>query len=251
MNGRGAGTDSRGGVDPAALRALAQGPGADTRYWCSMGTVGTLDDDTGEFDVTDKRAILIGPEGTEVDVRLEPADQLVTCRYAGVQAGEVTIFAPIHPGDLVLVMLPDGGTAQPTIAAIIQSRSLKQPLGPNRRPIFDNQRLLIHAKSVPIDIRTAGGTQVLLEQNGTATVKGAKVVADADDVRLGGPGASHAIPQGDNLQTAINTLADAVQVYTDAVAIVLVPTAPAAATFAAAVAAFKALPYLSSVSKTE
>ena len=243
MRGRGAGTDIREGIDPSALRSLSRGPGTDTRRWCEMGTVATLDDETGDWDFKDKRAVVNGPEGVEVDVRLEPLDQLVSCKYAGIQAGEVTIFAPIRPGDIVLVAMPQGGNTQPVIVAILQSRSKRQPLGPNRKPLFDNQRLLIHAKTVPIDIRLAGAAgatpvQVLLEQDGTVTTTGGKIVQNAPDVRLGGANPTEQAVLGTTQATELATLVgDLALAFTE---IDVLLTSPASATAAAACTTFVA-----------
>ena len=163
------GTNIRGSIDAENFRKAARSVGADLRYWVSMGTVATVDTETGEWDPTDGAAIWNASDGIDVDVRLEPLDIPVTCRYAGISAGDVTIFTPIRPGYLVKVEFPDGDLTGGVISAIIQSRSNRQPTD-GGKPIFGNDRVLIHAASVPVDIRTAGGAQVLLDQQGNATV---------------------------------------------------------------------------------
>ena len=249
------GTNIRNSIDAENFRKAARSVGADLRYWVAQGTVATVDTETGEFDPTDPKAVWNASDGIDVDVKLEPLEIPVTCRYAGIQAGEVTIFSPIRPGDIVKVEFPDGDLTGGVISAIMQSRSNRQPTE-NGVPIFGNDRLLIHAKTVPIDIRLAGATgatpiQVLLEQNGTVTVTADKIVANADDVRLGSPMAPHAVPQGDNLQTALNTLADAVAAYASAVTGIMAPLGAAELALTPLITAFKALPYLSSKVKTE
>ena len=181
------GTDIRRGVDAMALGEALARPGNDLRYWVSHGTVCMVGDD-GAIDTKNPNAVWIGPEGVECDVRLEPLCIHVCCQYAGISAGDVTIYPPIHPGDRVLVNLPEGFAHLPIIVAILHSRSQKQPLGPDRKPLFDNTRLLVYAKTAAIDVRNAGGVQVLLEQNGTVTTTAKNVVVKADTTMLGDGG---------------------------------------------------------------
>jgi hypothetical protein len=243
------GTKVTGGLDIQKLGKALKQPGIDPRCWCSEGTVGTLDSETGELDFTNRHAIYNDSAGTHVDVELQPLGWHVPVRYAPAQAGEATISGPVRPGDIVLVEFPGGDTSGGVITKILNSRSQRQPVE-NGRPIFDNNRLLIHTRTVPIDMRTAGGSRLLLEQDATATVTGKKIIAAADDVRLAGATASHPVPQGDNLQTAVNALADAVAAYASAVTGIIGALAPAEAILTPLIAAFKALPYLSAKVKT-
>ena len=174
------GTDIRNAVDAMALGEATARPGNDLRYWVSFGTVGVAGDD-GKLDTKNPNAVWIGPEGVECDVRLEPLMIHVNCQYAGISAGDVTIYPPIKPGDRVLVNLPEGFAHLPIIVAILHSGSQKQPLGPDRKPIFDNKRLLVYAQTAAIDVRNAGGVQVLIEQDGTVTTKAKNVAINADD----------------------------------------------------------------------
>ena len=178
------GTSIRRGVNAQALAEALAMPGNDLRYWVSHGTVCTVGDD-GKINTKDPNAIWIGPEGVECDVRLEPLNIHVCAQYAGISAGDVTIYPPIHPGDRVLVNLPEGFAHLPIIVAILHSRSSKQPLGTDRKPIFDNQRLLVYAKTAAIDVRNAGGVQVLIEQDGKVTTTAKNVVVKADTTMLG------------------------------------------------------------------
>lgn len=252
MSGRGFGTSIVAGVEPGAFRALARGV---RQYWCSLGTVCTLNSAEGEYDYTDKRAVISKPEGLTVDVRLEPLDIHVACMDARGLAGEATMMSPVRPGDLVLVECPDGDLTTPVITAIVQSRSNRQPLGEDRKPIFQNDRLLVHTKTVPIDIRTAGGVGVLLDQEGKAQVNAeATFAACAPEVLLGCD-ASHPVPQGDAQKTAVDALADAVQAFAASLSSNFVISNPigaaaALATLTTAVQLFKASSYLSGVSKT-
>ena len=186
MNGNSShrfGTRTTGSIDPSALREGLASPGMDTRYWCSRGTVGTVDGQ-GSVHFDDPHAIWIGPEGVECDVVLQPLGQRVTALWGG--GGDVSDIAPIHPGDQVFVEFPDGNLAGGKIAGIIHSRSNKQPMA-SGKPIFDNKRRLIFAKNVVIDIRTAGlngadPVQFLIDQAGTVTTTATRINHGASDV---------------------------------------------------------------------
>ena len=146
------GTRVVGSIDPSALREGLASPGMDTRYWCSRGTVGTVDDN-GEEHFDDPHAVWIGPEGVECDVILQPLGQRVTALWG--EGGDVTDIAPIRAGDQVVVEFPDGVLMGGKILCIIKSRANKQPMITGK-PIFDNKRRLIHAKTAAIDVQTAG-----------------------------------------------------------------------------------------------
>lgn len=192
------GTSNRRTLDAQKLAATVAGPGIDTRMWVSYATVGVLDDH-GNLDVTDKRAVYIGPEGVEVDVMLDPSRVPVTCKYNGIQGGcSATVLTPIHPGDRVLVHLPGGDANQmPVIASILHSASCKQPLGPDRKPIFQNDRLMVWAdEDLPIDIRNKAGARVQITALGEISAvpvagqmvkMGSTTASELDDVALATP----------------------------------------------------------------
>ena len=165
------GTNIRNSIDAENFRKAARSVGADLRYWVSNGTVATVDTETGEWNPKDTNAIWNASDGIAVDVKLEPLEIPVTCQYAGIQAGELTILAPIRPGDLVKCEFPDGDLTGGIITNILHSRSNRQPTD-GGKPIFGNDRLLIYAKTVPIDMRTAGqggkgSVQLWIGQDGT------------------------------------------------------------------------------------
>lgn len=234
--GHGFGTDIRRGFNARMLGEAIKQPGLDTRCWVSEGTVGTVDPESGDFDPADKMAVHNDSSGCHVDVRLEPLLIHVVCQYAGIQAGDVTIYAPIRPGNRVKVEFPDGDLTGGIISAILNGRSMRQPTR-DRRPIFDNNRLLIHAQGVPIDIMTAGGAQISLLQDGT--------------VRVGAEDASHPIPQGDSQRDALNDLASALGSYAAAIKTIADPTGLATSDLASAILSFQTSEYLSPVSKTK
>lgn len=152
----------RGRMPPIDFRRIARGmaqQGNDLRHWLSYATVATVKD--GEMDVTSQDGILVTPAGVEVDVVLEPHGYPCTARY-GVAAGSVHINAPIRPGDQVIVGIPDGDAAMvPQVLCIINGSSDPMPVGDDGRPIFRNDRLMIHAGTgIPIEVRTANGTMV-------------------------------------------------------------------------------------------
>ena len=246
------GTNIRNSIDAENFRKAARSVGADLRYWVSMGTVATVDTETGEFNPRDSGAIWNASDGIDVDVKLEPLEIPVTCRYAGIQAGEVTILAPIRPGDIVKCDFPDGDLTGGIITNVLHSRSNRQPTDQGK-PIFGNDRLLLYAKTVPIDIRLAGAAgatpvQVLLEQDGTVTIT-------SSTIKLGGTGATESVPLGDSQKAALDAVADAIQTFASSLSSNFNVTNPGGAAAAltaltAAITAFKAASTLSHVSKT-
>lgn len=164
------GTRVVGSIDVSALREGIASPGMDTRYWCSRGTVGTIDDQ-GEFHPDDPHAIWNGPEGVECDVKLEPLEQMVTALWSKGNA-ESSDIGPIRPGDQVLVECPGGDLMTPVITHILHSRSAKQPMAAGV-PIFDNKRRLIYLATTDFDLRcvkgkasiAAGPTSILVKQD--------------------------------------------------------------------------------------
>lgn len=199
-------------LDLARIREALKGPGIDTRYWASYGTVGTVSDE-GTPDFMDANAVHVASDGTYVDVVLMPTQVAVTCRYPGVQGGSgVLVATPIRPGDEVLVVLPDGSpNGPPVVAAVLNSASSKVPLGDDRRPLFQNDRVLVYAGGdVPIDLRTEGGARVEVRQGDEVVVTGATV-------RLGDESASQAVLRGNAYRTAEKTFLDAFKVYIAAI----------------------------------
>jgi len=271
------GTNIRNSIDSENFRKAARSVGADLRYWCSNGTVATVDTETGEFNPNDKAAVWNASDGVDVDVKLEPLMIPVTCRYAGIQAGDVTILAPIRPGDIVKCDFPDGDLTGGIITNILHSRSNRQPTD-SGKPIFGNDRLLIYAKSVPIDIRTAGGVQITLDQDGNATVttskaielnaNGTKIdldssgaVVTAPSVQLGGSDAVEPVQLGQTRTVAETTFIGAAEaaasaLYTAATLPANPALSPLGPGFSALLAAFTAflaeLPtFNSTVTKTK
>lgn len=164
------GTTQGPALDVSAFaRALAI-PGGDLRHWVSYGTVAAVQDDAGNADTSDPGAIVITPAGVEVDVVLEPSNYPVTCRH-GVSAGTVFICTPIKVGDQVVVGIPEGDVSMvPQVLAIIPGGSAPIPTGEDGKPIFQNDRVLVFAKGVPVDLRTDGGAQAILNPDGSIAV---------------------------------------------------------------------------------
>jgi len=162
-------------------RALAS-QGVDLRHWVSYATVASVTGDDGKANYTDPNAIVITPAGVEIDVVLEPSGYPVTCKY-GMQAGLVYWGSPIRPGDQVLVTLPDGDVSMvPVAVKVVSGSSDPMPAETDGSPVFKNDRALIFAEGVPIDLRTRGGARVLLDGNGVILNNGQKGVARLDDV---------------------------------------------------------------------
>lgn len=244
-------------LDVSRVREALKGPGADTRYWVSYGTVGTVDDQ-GNTNFEDPRAVHIAPDGVYCDVILMPTQLPVTCRYPGSAGGTgVQVITPIHPGDEVLVTLPDGSAnSPPVIAAVLNSQSNKIPRGADRRPLFKNDRVLIFAKDVDLDLRTEGGARVEVRQDD-------QVVVTSGDVRLGDEGATQPAIRGDDYRfnereflSSLQTFLAGLQTYANAIQPIADPTTLATTALTAvitemtaAAAAFRAQDSLSATVK--
>lgn len=175
-----AGTSIRTGWDVKRLGKALAAQGLDLRHWFSYGTVATVGGDDGP-NFSDTNAVVITPAGIDVDVILEPSGYHCPCRW-GIQHGSVYIATPIHAGDQVLVGIPDGDVSMvPEVLKIIPGASDPIPTS-GGLPIFRNDRALIMAKGVPIDLRTDGGSQLLVNPDGTVVINaGSKGVARVDD----------------------------------------------------------------------
>lgn len=170
----------RGGIDFRRLGKSIQGPGTDTRHWVSWGTVAKVGGDGGP-DYAGDGAVVVSPQSVDVDVILEPSMHPVTCRY-GHQAGKVHLLMPIAPGDSVLVIIPDGDESMiPKIVSVEPAGDRQIPVGDDKLPLFKNDRALIYADGVPIDLRTRGGARVEVDDGEVRLNMGTKGVARVDD----------------------------------------------------------------------
>lgn len=160
-------------VDVSAMARGLAIPGGDTRHWISYGTVAAVVDENGNPDTTDSNVVVISPAGVDVDVVLEPGGYPVTCKH-GIAAGTIYICGPIHVGDQVLCGIPEGDVSMvPKILAIISGPNGAAdvvPVDGDGNPIFQNDRLLLYARGVPIDMRTDGGAQALLNPDGSIAI---------------------------------------------------------------------------------
>lgn len=209
MARRRAGTAIRKSWDARRIgRALAH-QGADLRHWVSYATVAAVDDN-GAVDLSNPNAIVISPAGIDVDVVLEPSGYPMTCRYGQAAAG--FFFAgPIKVGDQVVVEIPDGDPSM--IGKIVGVTSDPDgggvPVGDDGKPIFQNDRVLIMAKGVPLDMRTDGGAQILANANGSISLSakgGAQVALNTDGTTQTGSGADQQMMAGTAYRTAQNVL---------------------------------------------
>lgn len=233
---RRSGTNIRRQPDILALGEGLKRPGIDTRTWVSHGTVASVRGEEGQPNFEDENAVFISDKGVEVDVILEPDNVPTTCTY-GLQAGDCWIVAPIHPGDLVTVIIPKGEYgAIPRIVAVGAGPHTPMPLEDDRKPVFRNDRLHIFAKTVPIEIRTAGGARVVLDQDGQVQVVGQTFLGAAD--------AEQRALLGDNYRSAEALLNDAVVglqfIWNGAAGVCVGPLTPLKPFFLGAVEAIKA-----------
>jgi hypothetical protein len=183
-------------------RGLAR-EGMDTRHWVSYGTVATVHGEDGKPSYTDPHAVVITPSGIDVDVILEPSGCPTTCTYG--RAGQVSFLAPIHPGDQVLVVIPDGDLSMvPRIVEVIGGASAPLPVEEDGKPVFRNDRLSIFARGVPVEVRTDGGSAVRVRPDGSVQVasKGIAIEVGADGTIQLGANAADALIKGTAYRSA-------------------------------------------------
>ena len=78
----------------------------------------------------------------------------------------------------------------------------------------------------------------------------AKVSIQGDQVKLGSNSASHPVPKGDNLKSALSVLSDAVATFGNAAASLHMEFSPAALELQAAITAFQQMPWNSEIVST-
>lgn len=167
------GTHVRREIDVRRVAASLAGPGIDTRSWVEYGTVASVGGDDGVPNFTDGNAVVVDRNGVEVDVVLGTDEHPTTCRW-GITAGDCFIVPPIRPGDHVVVLIPGGdlGNVPEIVKILPNAHSAPFPLDDQGRPRFGNDRLLVFAGTVPIDLLTKGGARLLLNQDGTVVANG-------------------------------------------------------------------------------
>lgn len=142
------------GADVRRFAEAIKGAGIDTRFWSSHATVCSVNE-SGEPNFTDPQAVVSAPDGVVADVMLMPLEIPITARVQLGVGGRCRIDAPLHAGDEVLVVIPDGDLNNPlSIVAILNSRAHPVPLDSDGMPVFKNDRLMVFARDVPVEIRT-------------------------------------------------------------------------------------------------
>jgi len=196
---------SRRALDMTRFAQGLRTAGVDLRFWMSYATVAVVDDETGKPDFSNRNAVVITPSGAEVDVVLEPSMQPMTARW-GWGGGRVSAHCPLEPGDQVILGFPDGDASMvPQVLAAVSGASGPLPVGDDGLPVFQNDRLLVHARGVPVDVRTDGGARALLDADGGVQIMNGSgtVRIDPDGtVRLHGAGAAEAYLKGSTYRQA-------------------------------------------------
>jgi len=196
---------ARRALDMTRFAEGLRSAGLDLRHWVSYATVAVVDDATGKPDFTNRNAVVVTPSGAEVDLVLEPSMHPVTARW-GWGGGRAHFHCPLEPGDQVIVGFPDGDVSMvPQVLAAVTGASAPMPVGDDGLPLFKNDRVLLHARGVPVEIVTDGGSRVLLEAGGAVQVenKNGTVRIDPDGtVRLHGAGAQEAFLKGSTYRQA-------------------------------------------------
>lgn len=122
--------------DVRRVAAGLQSRGIDSRFWLSMGTVGSLDD-RGQFIAQGDAAYINGrplsvaveDDGIIADVRLEPTGETISARFHGVSIGQMgSILFPLYPGDEVIVGIPDGDLNSPGISILAVAGNARAPV---------------------------------------------------------------------------------------------------------------------------
>lgn len=137
--------------DVQRLARALKSKGIDPRTWFSSGTVGILTEE-GAFDTDSEDAIWIDELGCRVSVRLEPSEEMVTARWAGLSCGAFgRILLPIFPGDEVVVGIPDGDYNHSGVSILSLHSNWVDRIPEN----WANDRVLIDVNQV-LEIRAAG-----------------------------------------------------------------------------------------------
>lgn len=161
-------------------------PGLDTRQWVSLAIVEAI-----TYDAV---------EGPYADVRLMPANELVTARIGAAYAGNgFGIWAPLYVDDEVMVCLPDGDQG---IGWVVTARMWS----PSDPPPSEASEALSD-----LVVRVEAGKNVLI-----------KVTGDGE-VQLVGPDGEK-MPMGETLQTMLSTLMTDLATHTHTCAVG--PTTP-------------------------
>lgn len=203
-------------IDMARVRKAISGPGVDTKVHVSYGTVATDAGEDGGPNFADGDAVVVSPLGTVVDVLLEPHGIVVPCRY-GHSAGVGFFATPIRPGDQVIVLIPDGDLASgPEILKVIPSVDRQTPVGNDGLPAWQNDRVAITARGVPLQVGVEGKATITVATDGQIDLEiagGGHVRINPDGtVQLGGPSADHPLVKGDTYRNAEATKDQADQV---------------------------------------
>lgn len=242
------------GLNFRKLAGALAAPGLDTRFWLSMGVVATVNDQ-GEINATDPAAVIVGPEGVEMDVVLLPSEDPITCRFPSGGSSSTNDW-PINPGDEVLVAIPEGlPGAGGVILGVLNSAADQLPVESDGKPMFRHDRRLIWANGIPIDLRT-GNVRLLVDPAGTITLTSSTVL-------LGGPDAGQALVLGTSYRAAEKQAMTLISTFADTVNLAIAAaTGPSPVQKAAVLAAqgalklyiesvFNQTDYLSDTSKTK
>jgi hypothetical protein len=184
----------RSAIDPSRIRSLLSGPNADTRTWIALGRVDPLP--IGRIytpvygwvlDVT----IITGPLTNEI----------VPCRFA---TGTPGIVPPPAPGAMVVVLFTDGDpNVQCSIMGYLTTPDVPAPTTVNGQAITEPYAQANHIVVEPtlgLDAELAGQVRI-------ASAIFSKLLAPF--VNLAEDTATQPFVRGTDLQSAINTFANA------------------------------------------
>lgn len=141
--------------DATTMREALSGPGMDTRSWVSLGWVQPDTTDGHSVSFNDEQGNPL-PNGVRVLVKLEPSGTLVSALVGSQVSGEGEAeYHPMGPGDVVVVVMPNGNE----IGCVIICRiSLSQDTYPQKVAGMDVTQNNVNFKrlTLPYVLETAG-----------------------------------------------------------------------------------------------
>lgn len=206
-------------LNPRALSTMASAPGTDPRTWVAIARI---DEDP---DAIRWREEEDGPVGWVVDVTITggPLDQEgpLPCRLGSGFAADVGLRSdPPTPGGLVVVLIPGNPNEECTIIAALPCEGQAPPSEVNGESLTEEYAMANHVLVTPHGVDEQIGGDRRIKTGGTHMLLGPLVeLADED--------AGASFVRGEDLESAVNALADALQQLATAVGTGLSAITPA------------------------
>ena len=179
------------------------------------------------------RGRFIAEDGSTITVEDLPPIHEVPVEFCGPARGRITW--PVDVGDLCEIRFASSSLA----------RWIRTNAGPSVDPGEDRRHDLTDAICF-VGLHTPASPPTDAPQDAVVIH-----VSGGNTIKLGSSGASHPLPQGDNLQSALNTFLSALNTYIVAIQGTADPSNTATPVLTAAISVMQSAAYLSSVSKTD